>query len=312
MWEWLLKTWLDIKKQRMFRKDDEYVRLSKFRIELLRYCVPWFVGMRLPSALEDGKGHQNSALQAEFKQFLAEHRRGNDLLLRPDEIMLSWPAWTGLYYVSAIYSMFSVGIDFAPGRFTYTPSSHIAILRDKLKTAPAQERKEILRPRWRHPISKLVGALGYIYRDDDKILEGKFLEWSQMNDASWKDYVENFANFANTTLFFNQTCNFMDGEDIELLPSEVDTISFQHTTHGSQWQATDPLVEGFAFCETVMEEFRDKPRRKKRHIDENSDVQDITGPNSKDKTPKYSRHRIKRLCGRFIQENSGHLLPSGA
>jgi hypothetical protein len=58
--------------------------------------------------------------------------------------------------------------------------------------------------------------------------------------------VENFANFANTTLFFNQTFNFMDDENIELLPSRADTILFQHTTHGSQWQATDPSVEVFA------------------------------------------------------------------
>jgi hypothetical protein len=68
MWHWLLKIWHDIKKQRVFQKDDDYVRLIKLRVELLRYCVPWFIGMRLPSSLEDGQGCLDSELQADFKR----------------------------------------------------------------------------------------------------------------------------------------------------------------------------------------------------------------------------------------------------
>jgi hypothetical protein len=101
--------------------------------------------------------------------------------------------------------MFSLGLEYRPMKFTYVPTDHMSNLREKVEERTAQERSDLLLPRWRHPVSKLAGALGYIYRDDDRKLEGKFLDWSEINLAAWMDFLENYGNYANAALYFENT-----------------------------------------------------------------------------------------------------------
>jgi hypothetical protein len=144
-------------------------------------------------------------------------------------------------------------------------------------------------------------------------MQGRFLEWSELNFASWKDYVENFANYANTTLYFEETCEFMAAHGMELLPSNSAGMLFRGTSYALKWQATDPsLVEGLTFCDTIKAEFSGIPR-KRRPGERASTSKDFGDVIPKIKTRKITKERIKRKCGRIIRgENNGQLLQSGA